>query len=111
MILSQQKRGFVDLMVIKIKSTARMVGAWRGWDTRRRNQLCHRALEYFRKQAIALGRGLPSMGYCKEPDISHDRAGWYLAMDFGQGYKELRFDSRGELGDWLIRVAPHCQHN
>ena len=92
-----------------VKSTTRMTGAWRGWDTRRQNMLRDKALEYFRKQAIALGWYLPSISHAKEPNIHHSRAGWYLSMDVGQGYKELRFDSWAELGDWLISLAPHCQ--
>ena len=91
-----------------MKSTARMMGGFKARDTRRCNELRRKAFDYFVKLAKAMGRGSPSISHCKEPDIHHRRAGWYLTMDYKDGYKELRFDGWVELGDWLVGLAPHC---
>jgi len=91
-----------------VKSTSRMLGGFKAQDTLRENRLRLKALDYFRKLAITSGRGLPSISHCKKPDIHHTRAGWYLTMNYREGYKELRFGTWAELGDWLIRLAPHC---
>ena len=91
-----------------MKSTSRMLGGFKARDTRRRNELRCKAFAYFTKQAIALGRYLPTIGHCKEPNISHSRAGWYLTLDVGNGYNQLRFETWAEAMDWLISLAPHC---
>jgi hypothetical protein len=85
-----------------MKSTARMMGAWRGWDTRRQNELRLKALKYHIKEAIAHGWGLPNI-------LRHAEGGWELSIDFGHGYCFLRFETWHEAADWLIKIAPHCE--
>jgi len=85
-----------------MKSTARMLGGFKARDTRRHNEIRLKSLDYFKKEAIAMGWGLPNI-------LRHPEGGFELSIDFGHGYRFLRFETWHEATDWLIGIAPHCE--
>jgi len=92
----------------KMKSTARMIGAWKGWDSRRRNQLRMRALGWFTELAKA-------NKYCLPAIIKHPKDDWgygtrhvELCLNWGDGYVSRWFDTWAEAADYLIDIAPKC---
>lgn len=91
-----------------MKSTTRMIGAWRGWDTRRQNELRRKALVYFTGLARTNGWYLPTIIAHLKDDWGHGDCCVELCIDWGGGYLSRWFKTRADASDYLIDIAPKC---
>ncbi|MBA7545498.1 hypothetical protein ES705_37867 [subsurface metagenome] len=91
-----------------MKSTSRMLGGFKARDTRRRNQLRLKALDYFRRMAQVESWGLPAVILHPKDDWGHGECCVELSLDWGNGYVHRWFRNWAETTDYLIEIAPHC---
>lgn len=91
-----------------MKSTSRMLGGFKARDTRRRNELRRKALDYFTKVAQANGWYLPAIISRPKDDWGHGDCCVELCISWGDGYLSRWFKTWAEAGDYLIEIAPHC---
>lgn len=86
-----------------------MIGAWKGWETRRQNELRVKVLHWFEELARANNWWLPTIIKHQKDDWGHGDCSVELCLDWGEGGYVFRwFKTWSEATDYLIEIAPRC---